>query len=75
MGHCLPLIEAGWRRLLEARKELGKLKTADGKVRGGKEQGRRKDSRALLVTHPWVPLGFPLLQTLCLLMPACAWDP
>ena len=64
------MIEAGLRRPLEARKELGKLKMANGKARGGKDEGvgERAAGPFLLLT-PGVPLVFTLLQTLCLLMP------
>ena len=70
MGGCLHLIEAGLRRPLEARKELEKLKMADGKATGGKDQGGgERTAGPFLLLTPGVPLVFTLLQTLCLLMP------
>ena len=64
------MIEAGLRRPLEARKELGKLKMANGKARGGKDEGvGERTAGPFLLLAPGVPLVFTLLQTLCLLMP------
>ena len=65
------MIEAGLRRPLEARKELGKLKMANGKARGGKDEGvgERAAGPFLLLT-PGVPLVFTLSHWLVFIL-AC----